>query len=109
MCAGAPGSEPGVLDGRSLYSSVRASPGGRDPATLPRRHPRAWITHIRPLDVAHPHASTLQARFGGVRCSLRCSRLRLAAHLAGEERVEQTGCLVLGTGEQVPVLIESDP
>src|SRR6266516_5908959 len=52
MRAGAPGSEPGVADGRSPYSLVRASPGGRDPATLPRRHPRAWITRIGPLDPA---------------------------------------------------------
>src|SRR5438067_1903570 len=50
MCAGAPGSEPGAAGGRRPYLEVRASPDGRDPATLPRRHPRAWGTHIRPLE-----------------------------------------------------------
>src|SRR5436190_19697698 len=50
MCAGAPGSEPGAAGGRRPYLEVRASPDGRDPTTLPRRHPRAWGTHIRPLE-----------------------------------------------------------
>jgi hypothetical protein len=56
------------------------------------------VAGLLPLKLGRRHR--LRGRLSGVRAG---------PDLAGEERVEQAGGLVLGAREQVPVLVEGDP
>ncbi len=60
--------------GRSPYPEGTGEPHGRDPTTLPRRQPRAWGTHIRPLGLVQLHRARMRkAANGAVQVSIRAA------------------------------------